>query len=98
MTEFKQSIPGSFGALDIKYRSPNKDGDLIISNKQLTSLDGCPERVNGVFIVNNNPNLKSLIGGPTDIGAGYSAERCGLTSLEGLPIKTYGSVWLVSIK
>jgi hypothetical protein len=79
--------PGSFGALPEKARQPNTIGDIWVSHKNLTSLEGCPELVTGKFILDSNSKLTSLIGGPKEVGGYYSADTCDLRSLEGLPIK-----------
>jgi hypothetical protein len=87
MTEFK---PGSFGALVTKLRKSYNYGDISVNGVNLTSLDGCPEKVSGMFACSDNPALTSLVGGPKETVGGYSAEDCGLTSLDGLPLKIGG--------
>jgi hypothetical protein len=87
MTEFE---PGSFGILPLSEKHLDKDGDLWVSNKNLTSLEGGPEVVRRQFNVDTNQNLTSLMGGPKEVGSWYSAHYCGLTSLDGIPVKIGG--------
>ena len=52
----------------------------------ITSLEGCPEKVNGDFFCVDCGKLKSLNGGPKFVGEEFSCVGCsGLTTLEGAP-------------
>jgi hypothetical protein len=82
----------SFGALDKISRTPTVSGSIRVMNKNLTSLDGCPEVIVGDFSIGRNHQLCSLVGGPREVGIFYSAYSCGLTSLEGLPVKIQGTL------
>jgi hypothetical protein len=79
--------PGSFGALPIRDKIPNTNGDIRAVNKDLTDLVGSPDSVFGSVNISYNPRLTSLVGGPKEVGKFYSAESCGLTSLSGIPVK-----------
>ena len=58
--------------------------DLILDNRKLNSLDGCPEDITGDFDCSNN-YLRSLVGGPQRVAGWYDAEHqnSSLTSLVG---------------
>lgn len=62
------------------------DGQFKAAQSGLKHLGGCPQEVMGSFNINNNKEVKNLIGGPIKVGSGYSAENCGLVSLEGCPL------------
>jgi hypothetical protein len=85
MKEIKAK-PGSFGALDIKWRTPTSDGSISVNQHNLTSLEGMPRKIEGALYLSGNP-LKSLVGGPEEVGEDMAVDGCGLTSLEGLPVK-----------
>jgi hypothetical protein len=89
-TKLPKAKPGSFGALPTNERTMLVNGDMTAINKNLTSLEGCPEVIVGGFNVDENQSLTSLLGGPREVSSYYSAERCGLTSLDGLPGKIGG--------
>jgi len=59
-------------------------GDFDISHCGLTTLKGCPERVEGDFICENN-QLYDLSFGPTTVDGDYNARTCRLKSLKGSP-------------
>jgi hypothetical protein len=82
MNEFK---PGSFGALPLDLRESDTNGDIHATSCLLTSLSGCPDKVNGNFSITGNSKLTSLVGGPCEIGETYSAENCNILSLAGAP-------------
>jgi hypothetical protein len=77
--------PGSFGALDIESISPNKYGDIVVYDIELTSLDGCPKIITDGFSINNNIALTTLVGGPSEVGGSFLANYCDLRSLTGAP-------------
>ena len=54
---------------------------LNLNGVNLTSLEGCPRTVGGMFRIDGNPNLKSLLHCPTFCGS-INALRCGLTTVE----------------
>jgi hypothetical protein len=72
----------------------NNNGSLLLSNLNITSLNGCPSTVPNNFSVDRNNNLTSLVGGPTVVGGYYSAEWCSLDSLTGIPNKIGGVLYL----
>jgi hypothetical protein len=86
--------PNSFGTLTSGLGEPNSNGAIRVFGKNLTSLEGCPEVVNGEFDVDHNSSLSSLIGGPKEVGDYFSANHCGLTSLEGIPTRIGSSLYL----
>ena len=59
-------------------------------NNQLTSLEGCPEKVGGDFYCYYN-NITSLEGCPEKVGGDFDCGYNQLTSLEGCPKKVGGS-------
>jgi hypothetical protein len=61
------------------------DGHFNAAQSGLKHLNGCPREV-GSFNINDNKEVKDLIGGPVKVGSGYSAANCGLVSLEGCPL------------
>lgn len=54
------------------------------SNSMITSLEGCPRTIKGVFNIQKN-ELKDFKGGPEYVGSNLWAGGNPLTSLEGLP-------------
>lgn len=62
-----------------------EDGDLVIqNNRNLISLEGCPEEVMD-FNLSDNHHLKSLAGGPTKVKRNYKVDTCnGLQTIEGI--------------
>jgi hypothetical protein len=60
----------------------------------LSSLEGCPDEINGEFACSHNPYLDSLVGGPKITMCEYSASSCNLTSLIGIPVKIGGYLLL----
>ena len=61
------------------------DGNFTCAINHLTTLKGSPKKVTGYFNCNNNENLGSLEHAPVEIGTGFGAAHCGLTSLEHFP-------------
>ena len=60
-------------------------GCFDISFSKIDSLDGCPKKTRK-FKCSNCPNLKSLEGGPKDVGISYYCFSCNnLESLKGAP-------------
>lgn len=87
------NVAGAVGPNDLKNFI--KDGNLTIKfnhvtrsfdcrNLKLTSLEGCPKRVDGYFNCSRN-NLTSLKGGPEKVVEQYDCRDNKLTSLEGAP-------------
>ena len=60
------------------------EGSLNCSNKNLTSLFGCPSVVTGYFDCRLN-KLTSLEGSPKEVGGSFYCNNNKLTSLEGSP-------------
>ena len=65
-------------------------GYFDCSHNQLTSLEGCPEKVRSYFSCNFN-QLTSLEGCPGKVDGGFHCSHNLLTSLEGCPKKVKGS-------
>lgn len=59
-------------------------GNFTASSLNLTTLEGCPTRVEGNFNISGNI-LENLIGGPEYVKGAYFARECKLKSLEGAP-------------
>ena len=69
-------------------------GELeLIGLKTLTSLEGCPEAVNGNFIV-NDCGISNLNNGPTSVGGLVIAHCLNLTSIEGCPAIIHNQIIL----
>ena len=62
------------------------EGNLDCSNKNLTSLFGCPSIVTGYFNCSSN-YLTSLEGSPEKVRWAFNCSHNQLTSLEGSPEK-----------
>ena len=67
----------------LEFGPEEVDGDFLAKECLLTSLDFAPKIVKRHFNVNFN-KIGSLVGCPEYVGMGFEAERCGLTSLEGI--------------
>ena len=77
------------GLLGIKFG--RVDGDFMVNACGLTSLEGCPEEVTGIFSAANN-KIENLIGGPKKSGRSYNVnENSKLVSLEGSPEEVGGT-------
>lgn len=68
---------------------PKKIGDVcdvtIQKNKELISLDGCPEVITNDFSLSDCNALTSLVGGPKEVKRNYKVDACNsLTSIEGI--------------
>ena len=61
-------------------------GYFYCNHNQLTSLEGCPEKVGGSFDCSHN-KLSSLEGCPEKMGGDFNCSYNQLTSLEGCPEK-----------
>ena len=66
-------------------------GDFYCSYSNLTSLEGCPEKVCGRFDCAYN-QLASLKGCPKEVGGSFYCYENQLTSLEGCPEKVGGGL------
>jgi hypothetical protein len=62
------------------------EGNFVVYNRNLTSLEGFPSRVDGNFHL-IGVGLKSLVGGPTEVGGDYVCEHNPLENLHGAPWK-----------
>lgn len=60
------------------------DGDFDISDNELISLDGCPNKVAGSFMAHKN-ELTSLKGGPKEVGGSFIVLHNNITSLQNAP-------------
>jgi len=69
--EVEKSIDLSNNSLTKVLLPQNMRGNIYLGYNLIESLEGCPEEIEGGFIVDNN-NLKNLIGGPEKVGAEYS--------------------------
>ena len=68
----------SYKDLNIDYQG----GDLIIQEKMLTSLVGCPETITRNFDCYGN-SLTTLVGGPQKVDGFYDCRRNAITDLIG---------------
>ena len=60
----------------------------------LTSLEGAPKEVGGVFVCCECPKLTSLLGAPKRVSGRFNCSNCDkLTSLKGAPEVVYGSFY-----
>lgn len=66
-------------------------GHFFAAGCGLTTLEDFPRKIDGAFIVRDNPELTSLIGGPSIVQGDYKVNNNGLTSLEGIA-RTVGSL------
>lgn len=98
-------ITGNFkcqkiGLISLANAPKTVTGTFDCSKNKLTTLAGGPDSV-GIFIAHSNTTLKSLAGGPkiitgiTDSSKSqkehiYDVSSCGLTSLDGNGITTFG--------
>lgn len=60
------------------------DGIFDISDNELTSLEGCPNKVKGDFLAYKN-ELSSLKGGPKEVGGSFIVLQNNITSLKFSP-------------
>jgi len=65
-------------------RDVEVQGNLHLDQNNLINLNNCPQKVSGLFQIDLNQRLKSLVGGPSEVGA-IIAHDCKLQSLEGFP-------------
>ena len=63
-------------------------GDFMCDSNYLKDLKGSPQIVGGTFDCSDNSTLVSLEGGPKEVGGDFDCSTCGLTSLEGINIKS----------
>lgn len=64
------------------------EGSLSLYSNNLRSLKNCPKKIIRHLNVANNRSLRSLVGGPEEVGA-IDVHNCNLTSLEGFPKIVY---------
>lgn len=67
-------------------------GYFDISENQLESLRGCPDKVHSFFACNNN-RLKSLEGAPLYVKGDFACSRNLLESLDGAPKTVLGNFY-----
>jgi hypothetical protein len=82
-------IPVQFGEITGNFE--------CIEWKKLTSLEGSPRKVGGIFKVYKCPSLKSLKGSPVEVKDSFIVTELQLTSLEGSPEKV-GSFRCISMQ
>ena len=58
----------------------------------LTTLNGCPDAIDGNFDCGSNKKLTSLEAGPTAVSGDCRCRHCSLTSLKGVPKKVVNFV------
>jgi hypothetical protein len=80
--------------LSDKLLSTDNEGNLHLSNQNLTALVNVPKIIPRRFGCSYNKKLQSLIGGPTNVGGRYSANDCALTSFNGIAVKIGGDLFL----
>lgn len=82
-----ESTGKSVADLNIDYTDRN---DFRCNDFDLTSLEGSPKKVTGLFDCTEN-KLTSLEGGPEYVGDSFLCSINQLTSLKGAPIAVYGN-------
>jgi hypothetical protein len=88
--ELLASIRG--GRFTLDGRDLIVDGDLLLMSRQLISLAGCPQVVRGHFLCQHNL-LKTLEGGPIEVGRDYNCGYNTLVSLKGAPKHIKDDFW-----
>lgn len=78
--------------IPVKFREVN--GNIDVSNNNLTRIDWAPRVVNGRFDVWDN-QLTTLVGGPEEVKLSFDCDNNKLTSLEGAP-KIVGGAFICS--
>ena len=68
------------------------EGSLSLYSNNLRSLKNCPKKIIRHLNVANNRSLRSLVGGPEEVGA-IDVHNCNLTSLEGFPKIVYPKIF-----
>ena len=68
-------LPIKFGKVDISF---------LVTNCGLTTLENCPDIINGSFDCSDNP-LTSLIGAPQIVTDHCDMANCGIKSCHGIP-------------
>ena len=69
---------------------PEEVNNKFLCSTDITSLEGCPEIVRGVFYCNNT-KITSLKGAPKIVGGSFYCSYTSITSLEGAPEEVGGS-------
>ena len=77
----KTKIDGTIKEWPTYFDCSNDEGDF---NRDFTSLEGCPEKINGYFSCMSN-KITSLEHGPSDVSGYYNCAENELTSLEYSP-------------
>lgn len=79
-----------------KYFRINNN-DIVCSYNQLTSLEGAPSEVGGIFNCSDN-KLTSLNGAPSEVGGNFRCSDNQLTSLEHAPSEVGGDFYCYNNK
>ena len=84
---FGASVWSPLGTLNITtlQGSPENCQNFDATNTKITDLNGGPKYVTGNYRVNHVGYLKSLEGGPTEVGGGFYFSQTGVKSLKGSP-------------
>lgn len=98
------NLQGSFGGHEIPEELTwisECEGNLILSNNNLSTLEGCPEVVLGDFFVNKNPTPLLLLGFPKQVGtdkidSNIDLSHSRISGLKYLPRATNGSLILTN--
>lgn len=72
------------------FTDVNVNGQFSISENKITSLEGCPVKVNESFVCSINKELHSLKGAPIYVGKHFMCNSTGITSLDGCPKEVGG--------
>ena len=75
----------NIGVKQLPLKFNTVSGDFICTSESLTTLEGCPQTVGGVFNCSRNFELSSLVGGPTSVGSMYFCFSSSLLNLVGSP-------------
>ncbi len=70
------------------------DGEVRLSRSGLTTLEGCPRKIKGNFLI-NHCSITTLKGGPETVDGYYDACNNQLVSLEGMAQDIGGQVILI---
>ena len=89
LKELFESIGKSVADLNIDYTDRN---DFRCNDFDLTSLEGSPKKVTGLFDCSHN-ELTSLVGGPEYVGDSFLCYDNELTSLKGAPSHVDGDFY-----
>lgn len=90
-----EKITGSFNVIntfikDLKFMpktlGEGEDGSICLSqNRNLVSLEGCPEEISGEFALSDCNAITSLAHGPKKVGRNYKVDTCDkITAIDGI--------------